>query len=301
MFHRVSDNEDPLWNPIPVKKFELLIRNLKNNVCIIHLEELKKIKIYPEKPLVVISFDDGYKDFYENALPILIKYDVPAHHNICPGLIDKKILPWTQIVNLYLSNNTHKKIELPDKTAFEINNENKEINFLNLLNILYKMDNSMLNEWIVKIVQEIPKYKLDILMNWDMIRECSRAGIRIGSHSLMHQNLSQLTNEDELSTEIVGSKIRIKNEIDIDPKIFAFPNGLYNKKSMEMVINAGFTSILLCDDMVSVLNKEFSREKSYVLPRINMSGSEPDEQYLRLLGFHQKLTQAFKGKPYKVI
>ena len=46
----------------------------------------------PEHPLL-LSFDDGYRDFYFNAYPILKKYNLPAHHNICPGLIDGKSLP----------------------------------------------------------------------------------------------------------------------------------------------------------------------------------------------------------------
>ena len=139
MFHRVSDEVDPLWNPMPIKKFELLMKLLKNNTYVFPIEKINEIKKYPSKPIVAISFDDGYRDFYYNAYPILKKYNLPAHHNICPGLIDGKTLPWTQLLNMYLSSTYINFIELPDKSVFQINGLINEKKFLDLCKLLCKM------------------------------------------------------------------------------------------------------------------------------------------------------------------
>ena len=294
MFHRISDELDPLWNPMPIKKFELLMELLKNNTYVFPIEKINEIRNYPTKPLVAISFDDGYRDFYFNAYPILKKYNLPAHHNICPGLIDGKSLPWTQYLNLYLSSKNIKFIELPDKSIFQINGEVNERNFLDLCKILSQINSDRLNEWMKPIVFEVSKKETDLLMSWDMIRNCSESGIHIGSHSLTHQNLAQLTDEIELNKEINGSRKRIQEEVEINPRIFAFPNGFYNKKSLDFVIKSGFSTILLCEDKISIFEKDHSKKKSHIFPRINISGVGSNEEYLRTLGFHQRINKILK-------
>lgn len=244
--------------------------------------------------MIALSFDDGYKDFYENALPIITKYDVPVHHNICPGLVDKKSLPWTQILNIYLQNNSGCEIILPDDSNFRITKRIKENTFLQLCSLLYKVNTNELNAWINEIEKKIEMEKLNILMNWDMIRECSDSGVHIGSHSLTHQNLLHLTDKEKLNIEINTSKSRIFEEVGIIPQIFAFPNGWYNEQSMRMVMECGFKIILLCDDLVAKYNETYDKDKAYIFPRINISQPYWQEEYLRCLGFHQSIKKILR-------
>lgn len=53
-----------------------------------------KIKL-PQKP-VVLSFDDGYRDFYTDVFPILKKYNVKAVSYIVSGFLDKPNYMFTQ-------------------------------------------------------------------------------------------------------------------------------------------------------------------------------------------------------------
>lgn len=55
----------------------------------------------PEKP-VLLTFDDGYVDNYENALPILAKYSFPATLFMSPGMTDQEgYLNWEQVKKLH--------------------------------------------------------------------------------------------------------------------------------------------------------------------------------------------------------
>ena len=88
LFHRISNESDLLWPAMPIKSFEKLILKLKNTVEIISFKELKSLELYPRKPLMLLSFDDGYVDFLQDVMPIFKRLQIKANHNICPGLVE---------------------------------------------------------------------------------------------------------------------------------------------------------------------------------------------------------------------
>ena len=76
-FHRVSDTPDPLWPPLPVATFRRLMEELVVTARVVPLERVGEEKTYPDKPLVALSFDDGYMDFWHSVVTIDSYY--PAH------------------------------------------------------------------------------------------------------------------------------------------------------------------------------------------------------------------------------
>jgi len=298
MFHRISDEYDPLWPPMPVRSFRLLIRELSKKAHVIALEDIDEIGEYPDKPLVVLSFDDGYRDFLENALPVLTDFKLPAHHNICPDLIDQGACPWTQVLNRFLQYNIDSSIELPNGRKYRIGNRPKQEDFISITNEVNELDNNLKRPWIGSLARQIPASKITKLMNWDQIRECAKLGIHIGSHGMNHLNLSKIDDQDTLSAEIAGSKKRILEEVGREPLIFAFPKGSYNQSSMEAVRKNGYKAALLCGDMVSVLRENNRKKDFYIFPRINICRTNWREENLRLLGFHQKLKSCIRRTSY---
>ena len=43
MFHRITDEYDPLWPPMPIKSFKRLLKELSTKVHIVPLENIEKI------------------------------------------------------------------------------------------------------------------------------------------------------------------------------------------------------------------------------------------------------------------
>src|SRR4030042_4444685 len=80
MYHSIADNKE--FFTVSPKEFEKQMQYLKDNdfnvidaETLINLMESKSE--FPAK-IVAITFDDGYLDNYENALPILKKFNFPA-------------------------------------------------------------------------------------------------------------------------------------------------------------------------------------------------------------------------------
>jgi len=288
MFHRVSDVPDPLWPPLPTKTFFALIRELSRKATVVALERIDEIEEYPQKPLVALSFDDGYGDFYDNAVPILDEFGVPAHHNICPGLIDRKTLPWTQVLGELLWINRSGNILLPDGERIQVGNEIDEAFLLRVAGKLYGLNDELREDWINVIREQILLPADKKLMGWEQIRECADANIHIGSHGMNHRNISMIGSRHILVEEVVESKKKIGKMVGVDPAIFAFPNGLYTKQSTEIVKSSGYKVALLCEDR-TVPYIALQGNSFMALPRISISKKNWKEENLRSLGFHQSL------------
>ena len=52
-----------------------------------------------KKPKLIFSFDDGYYDFIEYALPVLTKYGLRCNHNVVNSCLNDNHVIWTQKLN----------------------------------------------------------------------------------------------------------------------------------------------------------------------------------------------------------
>ena len=292
LFHRINDQQDTLWPSMSVETFRNLITNLNKVGQFITFSELSSFKEYPAKPLFIISFDDGYKDFYEHALPVLKENNLKANHNICPGLIASKTPPWTQILSLYLYHNTSGNSKIKQLGEVENTGRVNEKYFLNLCKKLMSLPDEQRSELIDSLLLEIPKDKLYELMTWQEIKECAAYGIEIGSHGMVHRNLIQVTNPLHLEEEIFESSQKIEAETGIKPRVFAFANASGNATSLAYVIKSGYQFKLLEMDKVWKW-KQLENNEVVSIPRVNMVQSHWQEEYLRALGFHEIFKKIF--------
>ena len=80
LYHDISDNPSEFSRTynlnVPPEVFEYKITFIKNNFNIINPDELLELRIPPKAAL--ITFDDGLKSFFKNAVPILERHEVPV-------------------------------------------------------------------------------------------------------------------------------------------------------------------------------------------------------------------------------
>lgn len=76
-------------------------------------------------------------------------------------------------------------------------------------------------------------------MNWDQVREMRRAGFVFGSHTLSHELLSAVS-EDEVKKQLIKSKEGIEWRLDIPARYLAYPGGDYNFRIEELAQQSGY-------------------------------------------------------------
>ena len=94
--HRISEERDFFFNPIKPSTFVKLLEYCCKYYEITTFEDVHKPSA---KAKLILSFDDGYYDFIEFAMPIMKKMGIPSNHNIVNSCANSNEVIWTQKLN----------------------------------------------------------------------------------------------------------------------------------------------------------------------------------------------------------
>ena len=290
--HRISEESDPFFPPITPNLFDRLVRYATENYDVISFSELSKGRTRNDKPLLILSFDDGYRDFYEYALPILKKYGTSANHNIVNTCANTGKPIWTQRLNTIFEHCRKNAIELSFQTGthdITLREHNGDwIKFY--LSVFHEMLEMPSVDRLAWIVEKEAAYSVDTsvrMMTWDEIAECAANGIEIGSHTYSHDVLTEHSGEAMLEREVISSKLEIEQKIGRGVSVLALPNGKGSPKINQFVERAGFEFLLYVNDGVNEIQHDGAGFR--VFDRINMVEEGYAEAVLRAEMFHAKL------------
>lgn len=93
-YHSVNNTYDNHADPVSNEMFEQHIKYLTDNWNIISVEDMMQALIDPASVppnSLVITFDDGYKDNYSEAAPILEKFSTPACFFLPTAFLDGEV------------------------------------------------------------------------------------------------------------------------------------------------------------------------------------------------------------------
>ena len=215
MYHRVTSKESPLdSNVITSSKenFEKQMKYLSENCNVITFNDLKE---KPKKNSIIITFDDGYKDNYTTAYPILKKYNLPATIFLATGHINKNELFWWDKIAYIINKTKIKKFSSKEQTIINIQEKLKKVSESKKKSSIKKLEKTL------KV--KIPKIE-NIALSWENIKEMSKNNISFGAHTVSHPIITRISLK-EAKSEILKSKNKIEKMINKKVSVFAYPNG----------------------------------------------------------------------------
>ncbi len=113
-------------------------------------------------------------------------------------------------------------------------------------------------------------------MNWNQIRELVDNGVLVGSQTKSHPHLHRLSSKQILN-EIELSNNRFIKELGFKPKLFAYPYGEYDNKTIEIVKGSGFEAAFGQHSGVAHISSGI-----FELPRFAMNENYGDLERLKL-------------------
>jgi peptidoglycan/xylan/chitin deacetylase (PgdA/CDA1 family) len=198
---------------------------------------------------VVITVDDGYRDFYDVAFPILRETRAPAIVYLTTDFIDGKTWLWFDKVDYLMQKTDDKDFPFPlidVREQFRCEDASRILERLKRVGTQERDEQiATLSEYLGIGVPENPPEDY-LPLSWEQIREMAESGIAFGSHTCTHPILTQSEAETAWS-EIRHSKERIEEELGKPVISFAYPNGAYNESVVQMVREAGYEYSFACN------------------------------------------------------
>ncbi len=217
MYHRVNTLRPDPWT---------------TRVSPVHFaEHLEVIQSLPVD--VAITFDDGYADNFENARPMLEKFDRRAIVFVTSGVVGSPYEMWWDELERRHLNNSHSHWDWDDHDPDEDAAAYRE-GFLRY------------HREAFPIFAEPPIARIDRrMMTAEEVASLAKGGlISIGAHTVTHPVLSRL----ELCRqreEITRSKWELEEITGRAVTLFAYPNGGktdYTDETVQLVRDAGFAA-----------------------------------------------------------
>jgi peptidoglycan/xylan/chitin deacetylase (PgdA/CDA1 family) len=258
-YHRIvspapKDDYNPILASASEKDFQDQMEYLSKNYNVISLERFLKYR--QERSLLprncaIITFDDGYKDFYKTAYPILKRFSLPATVFISTGAVEKKIVFWWDEVTHIINNTDKKSLDMKELGRYALNDEaDKAIALTRVQQRLKLLDDKKKNKLIERLSIELgvsQTGKKDYL-DWEDIKEMSKNQISFGAHTVNHPILTNIS-LDRAKQEIVESKRLLEKKLRRRVSSFAYPNGTapdFNDDIIRIVRETGFACAVTC-------------------------------------------------------
>lgn len=249
LYHRVTPGRDTLFPAEAwADNFRAKMRLLRRCCNVLPLEEASlRLQAGTLPPRAVsVTFDDGYADNHDVALPILQQEGVHATFFIATGYLDGGRM-WNdsliETVRRYAGDRLDlQPLDLGVHDTSGIDQRRAAIDAL-IGRIKYLPGDE--RQATVDAVARAAGVTLpsDLMMRRDQVRALHRAGMGIGAHTRRHPILAR-ESADAAHDEIAGGKAELEALIDAPVNLFAYPNGKpardYLREHVEQVRDSGF-------------------------------------------------------------
>lgn len=275
---------------VPVGVFAQQMHWLREHCEPIGPDELVDRATQPSRirPAVLVTFDDGYRDYHDLAYPVLKRLGIPAVVFLSTAHIDDGHLLWTERVQWAAQTTARSSIRapwaggaivsLPDAHARSAFGQSARCHLKTLPDSLRQ---AALAELLGELGEPPPRPRE--MMSWKEVRTTMDL-TWLGGHSHSHPILSKLAPEG-LQQEIGTCRERILSETGKRPTLFAYPNGGpadYNAETQVVLKQHGFTLAFCTTEGIAGPDTDWM-----AIPRIAATGG-PSAAPLacRLAGLH---------------
>ena len=257
-----------------------------------------------EKRFVVLSFDDGYRDNFEFAWPILKRHRAPFTIYVVSSFADGTGTLWWTVLERAFARNRSIEVELDGRPrVFDCATPAaRDASFNELYWWLRRRERE---EELRKVIDEIafgygidaPRQCRELCMGWDELKQLAADPlVTIGSHTVSHPFLSKLS-ADAAREEMAGANRRIAEQLGAMPQHFAYPvgdAGAAGPREYAIAAEVGFKTAVTTRPGVL-----FARHARHLtaLPRISVNGEFQRLRYLDVLlsGAPTALMNVFRG------
>lgn len=242
------------------------------------LDAIRTGKALPPKS-VLVTVDDGYRDFIEVAYPILGEYRIPSCLFVLSAGMQGRSWLWFDQLRHAIFGATVTRFEL------EIDGERREFPLQNpalreaawdaiatrCSRLTTERREQVIADVASCVAMSIPDAapQAYALASVTELRALDAQAVEIGAHTATHPILSQCT-DAEIETEIVHSKLEFERLLEREMRIFCYPSGMpgdFDRRATNAVKRAGYGAATTANG--GMCTAEQLAESPWLIPRIS--------------------------------
>lgn len=257
MYHRVLPKDSPARTTeqpgmyVSPETLDLHLQVLKHHFELVHLEDwLRQAKAGSTLPRLAcaITFDDGWRDNHDFALPVLVKHGAPATIFLVSGYIGTAYQFWPNRL-MYLLQRAFaergsvvfpeplSRVVEPVLAAAVDRGELRDEDADALVEGAKGWDEEEVRG-LVEMAEKScgARSPARDILNRDEIAQMAASGlVRFGSHTATHFRLGGRTSSPLLEREIVGSRKQLQDLSGQAIEVFCYPNGETSAPALDLV------------------------------------------------------------------
>jgi peptidoglycan/xylan/chitin deacetylase (PgdA/CDA1 family) len=312
MYHRVLPDEQCRDYPlrelaIPLSVFEAQVKWLAR-FCDVRTvrDAVAKTEPVNGRPVVCVSFDDGYRDNFELAAPVLDQYGLHATFFVTTGHTARRDdeaprLFWFDCAALHWQRQSAPALAAALEQSGAGKVEWQEIQTLPCWMEHLKSQPPSKIQRVLRLLDGVKKITESTAqfatMTQKQIADLHERGHEIASHTMSHPILTQL-DDDELAQELAISRHLIATWTGTAPVGICYPNGNHDDRVIAAAAAAGYAyacttipGMNAADASVMRLRRQVVFEKSVT----GWNGQHSDRAFsAEISGLHDKLRSASK-------
>lgn len=238
-YHRIGNPDDDLFDPgvfsATADQFDDQISYLKRRLAPVTLEEALAFidgssKEKSRHCRVLITFDDGYRDNFDVAFPILRSHGVQGVFFLASGMVGSTHISWWDEIayRMRTARNRRFTLHYPAGLNIDLDRDGFRESLRAVLRLYKTPANSDSARFLCELAEaakgEDPPGTQRRFVDWGEAREMIGCGMAIGSHSHSHTVLSQLGTERQCE-ELMKSKMMLEENLGIALDVLAYPVG----------------------------------------------------------------------------
>lgn len=234
-YHRIgvpdsSDLDHGVFSATP-ESFEQQLKFLRDNCDIIEPNDIAELPSRGRGNYAMITFDDGYRDNYDAAFPLLRDAGLKAVFFVATGFMEGARLSWWDEITWMVQHSKTQTIRLMPFSPGEIAlHEDRQEAADRLLAIYKRLPSDQTSAFMSDLAEATGSGRAPAelsqrtWMTWDMIREMRDAGMLIGGHTVNHPILSTMPKSQQ-NMEISGCADAIEQQLGQPMNLFSYPRG----------------------------------------------------------------------------
>lgn len=254
IFHRVRAEPDPLFpEDVDTQRFDEVCGWLRRWFQVLPLDEAVRRMQAGDLPAraLAITFDDGYADNHDLALPILRSHGLPATFFIATGFLDGGRM-WNDTVVESVRRCREPRLDLADLGLpgigeLDFEGPGRRRRAMDRLLMATKYLPPTTRQTMVDRIAERAGVDLpdNLMMSSAQVCAMADAGMQIGAHTVSHPILARLS-EVEALAEMTRSKGALEDLLGRPVTLFAYPNGKpgedFLARDAQLAERAGFSA-----------------------------------------------------------